>query len=130
MPNRVIGLRLTQEKLHQLGLNVEVIVGPALLELGKKVADDAASHVHRTGGDTLHLADDIKVGEVERHGNTISIKVGPSKRTAWRAKFLEFGTRLASAHAFLRPARDSNKQAVKDQIRERAAVAAKASGRG
>lgn len=127
MANRVTGLRLTEERLHQLGVRVEVMIAPTLLEIGKFVAQDASAHLdgHRTKGGDLHVADDIQVGPVEPHGHRFVVKVGPSKRTGWRAKFLEFGTRHMGAIPFLRPARDSNEEVVKETIRRRAAEAVK-----
>lgn len=123
--NRVIGLRLTQDQLHFLNERVEAIIPPTLRELGKLVAEDASAHVGRTKGGDLHVADDMVVTEPEIHGHRMVVKVGPSKRTSWRAKFLEFGTRKMGAHPFLRPARDRHKAAVKQKVKENAAAAAK-----
>ena len=127
--HRVIGLRLTEEKLHQLGVNVEVVVPGTLLALAHKVAEDAANNLtgHRTTGEHVHLADDIKVGRVEQRGRHYSVKIGPSKETGWRAKFLEWGTLHMGAIPFLRPARTKNRRLIKETIRARAAAAAEAS---
>lgn len=129
---RVTGLRLTEEKLHQLGVNVEVVVPGTLRLVAERVAIDAAANLsgHRTAGEHVHVADDIKVGEIEQRGRHYSIKVGPSKETNWRARFLEFGTRLMGAIPFLRPARSKNRLALKEEIRARAEVAVKASRLG
>lgn len=129
---RVTGLRLTETKLHYLGVNVEAIVTPTLRVLAEKVAADASANLsgHRTGGEHIHLADDIKVGAVKQRGRHYSIKVGPSKATNWRARFLEFGTRLMLAIPFLRPARSKNRRLIKETVRANAAAAAKASSIG
>ena len=126
---RVIGLRLTEEKLHQLGVNVEVVVPSTLRVVAERVAIDAAAALsgHRTAGEHVHVADDIKVGEIEQRGRHYSIKIGPSKATNWRSRFLEFGTRHMDAIPFLRPARAKNRRVVKEEIRARAAAAAEAS---
>lgn len=123
--NRVIGLRLTQDNLHFLYARVEAIIPPTLRELGRLVAADASAHVGRTKGGDLHVADDMVVTEPEIHGHRMVVKVGPSKRTSWRAKFLEYGTRLMGAYPFLRPARDRHRNAIKQKVRENAAIAAK-----
>lgn len=126
---RVIGLRLTQERLHQLGVNVEVVVAPTLHALAEKVAEDARANLegHRTEGEHVHLADDVIVGEVEQRGRHYSVKIGPSKATSWRARFLEWGTIHMSAIPFLRPARSKNRRLIKQTIRARAAAATEAS---
>ena len=125
MPHRVIGLRLTESKLAALGVTVEDAVESTLTILAHKVAEDAKANLsgHRTSGGNVHLADDIKVGEVEKKGHHYSIKIGPSKKTGWRARFLEWGTVHMGAIPFLRPARSKNRRLVKDTIRLRAAAA-------
>ena len=127
--HRVIGLKITEEKLHQLGVNVEVVVPGALRAVAVKVAADASANLsgHRTQGDHVHVADDIKVGPVEQRGRHYTVKIGPSKATAWRARFLEWGTRHMGAIPFLRPARSKNRRLIKETIRARAAAAAEAS---
>ena len=127
--HRVIGLRLTEAKLHQLGVNVEVVVPGTLHLLAEKVAADASASLsgHRTEGDHVHVADDIKVGPVERRGRHYNVKVGPSKATSWRARFLEWGTVHMAAIPFLRSARSKNRRLIKETIRARAAAAAEAS---
>jgi HK97 gp10 family phage protein len=127
--HRVIGLRLTEAKLHQLGVNVEVIVPPTLAALARKVAEDASANLnnHRTAGDHVHVADDIKVGPVEKRGRHYTVKIGPSKATSWRARFLEWGTRHMGAIPFLRPARTKNRRLIKETIRAMAAAATEAS---
>lgn len=127
--HRVIGLRLTEEKLHQLGVNVEVIVPGTLHALAVKIAADASTNLsgHRTAGEHVHVADDIKVGPVEQRGRHYTVKIGPSKATGWRARFLEWGTRHMGAIPFLRPARTKNRRLVKEAIRARAAAAVEAS---
>ena len=127
--HRVIGLRLTEEKLHQLGVNVEVVVPGTLHMLAQKVAADASANLsgHRTTGEHVHVADDIKVGAVEQRGRHFSVKIGPSKATSWRARFLEWGTVHMDAIPFLRPARSKNRRLVKETIRARAAAATEAS---
>ena len=126
---RVTGLRLTQEKLHQLGVNVEVIVAPTLHALAEKVAVDARENLsgHRTEGEGVHLADDIIVGDVEKRRRRYSVRIGPSKATSWRARFLEWGTVHMGAIPFLRPARSKNRRLIKETIRANAAAATEAS---
>lgn len=126
---RVIGLRLTEAKLHQLGVNVEVVVGPTLRVLAERVAEDARANLsgHRTEGDHVHLAYDVIVGEVEQRGRHYTVKIGPSKATSWRARFLEWGTVHMGAIPFLRPARSKNRRLIKETIRANAAAAVEAS---
>ena len=129
MAHRVIGLKLTEAKLHQLGVNVEVVVPGTLHLLAEKVAADARANLsdHRTEGDHVHVADDIQVGQVEKRGRHYTVKIGPSKATSWRARFLEWGTVHMAAIPFLRPARSKNRRAIKEAIRARAAAAVEAS---
>src|SRR5579859_5338432 len=121
MPNRVTGLKFTKDRLRLYGVHVEAIIAPTLETIGRVVAADMAAHIHSTNGDSVHLAEDIKVGPVERRGPVASLRVGPSKRTNWRSRFLEFGTRLMTARPFMRPARSRARKAVKERIRDNAA---------
>lgn len=125
---RVIGLRLTESKLAALGVRIESEVPLTLTALGHKIAEDASANLtgHRTAGEHKHLADDIQVGSIEQRGRHYSLKIGPSKETGWRARFLEYGTRLMAAVPFLRPARSKNRRLVKETIRARAAARLKA----
>lgn len=89
-----------------------------------------------------HVRDAIVVGVRQANDDGVDVDVGPSKdsKTAWRARFVEFGTKAhvqpkkggwvhpgTSAQPFLRPALDTNAEAVLEGfaagLRERLALA-------
>lgn len=62
--------------------------------------------------DHKHIRDDIRVSNVRRGDGIRYITVGPGKETAWRARFLEDGTRNMSAQPFIYPAAHENKALI------------------
>ena len=93
--------------------------------VGQIVADDAAAHLTPGHGyDTGKLAGSLAVGPVERAGHVAFVKVGPTKE-GWYGRFIEFGTRLMAAMAFLRPARDRNAGTFKTRLKASQAEALK-----
>lgn len=71
--------------------------------------------------DHLHIRDDIVIAMKKQDGVTVA-EVGPSKRTAWRARFLEFGTVKMAPNPFMsrseKLSRDEVLQAIKRELQK------------
>ena len=118
MAGRVTGLRLTQANLAALESRLKLEAIPALEEVADRVVELQKQIVHK---DTHKLEEDIHKSKVEVDPvkKVASIRIGPGKKTGWRAKFLEFGTRFMDAYPFVRPARSTVRPEVKPRIRKR-----------
>lgn len=116
--NKVSGLRLTQANLAAVEARMKLAAIPALEEVGKQAAEYMAQIVRK---DTGKLAGSIVVTRVETNPRTgrASLRVGPSKATGWRARFLEFGTRHMSAFPFVRPTRSKIRPEVAPRVKRR-----------
>ncbi len=83
-----------------------------LREAGEILAEAQRSHVPVSTIDHLHMREDISVSRVRRIDGMKVIKIGPGKKTAWRAHFSEFGTKYSTAEPFIYPAYHENKQQI------------------
>jgi HK97 gp10 family phage protein len=83
---------------------------------GEIVADTMRKEVPVSDIDHLHIRDDIKISGVKMKGGTPSVEVGPGKETAWRAKFLEFGTIKMSPNPFISRSAKLSREQVKIAI--------------
>jgi len=113
------GVERLARRLEQLGRKGALIQNKALREGGKIVADAMRNNVNRSKKMQTHIQDDIKISRVK--GDRISarhVEVGPGKETAWRAKFLEFGTKKMPAYPFVEPSLVEKREEVIETIRE------------
>lgn len=105
-----------RDRLKALGKGIDVdLAEGAMLEAADpmrqrvvELAPRSAGAGHAGGG--LHLADDINlaVGRQEPGAATVMLRI--AKAFYWR--FVEFGTRRLSAHPFIRPGYDAEKDAT------------------
>jgi len=102
-------------KVEQMGLKVSKVEGIALKAAAEPVAADMRSIVRVSRINELHIKDDIQISNVKTEAGVKYVEVGPIK-TAWRAKFLEFGTSKMTAKPFMGPAYEQNKQNIQKII--------------
>lgn len=88
-------------KLEEGAARVEKV---ALKAGGELVAEEMRLRVRLSGKNHKHIRDDIKVSGVRTQDGVKYVAVGPSKKTAWRAIFLENGTKKMAARPFAYPA--------------------------
>lgn len=69
-----------------------------------------------------HLQDNIVVSGVRRKDGVKYVQVGPNKKVAWRAHFVEFGTSSQSAKPYIEPAfratKDEALRILADEVRK------------
>jgi len=102
-------------KVEQMGLKVSKVEGVALRAAADPVAADMRSLVRFSKKNEVHIRDDIQISNVKTKAGVKYVDVGPVK-TAWRAKFLEFGTVKMTAKPFMGPAYEHNKQNIQKII--------------
>lgn len=109
----------------------ELIAG--LYKLGERIAKAAESRALKEGGEILRqemygrapegktgkLKESITVSRVKSKDDGVRyVEVGPSKETAWRAKFIEYGTVKMRAKPFMAPAVEAKQKEVYAKIAE------------
>ena len=109
----------------------ELIAG--LYKLGERIAKAAESRALKEGGEILRqemygrapegetgkLKESITVSRVKSKDDGVRyVEVGPSKETAWRAKFIEYGTVKMRAKPFMAPAVEAKRKEVYAKIAE------------
>lgn len=110
------GFEQIQNNLKRLGNKARRVENKAILEGANIVADRMRKEVPISNIDHLHIRDDIQVSNVKRKGGIPSAEVGPGVSTAWRAKFLEFGTVKMSPTPFISKSAKLSKAQVKAAI--------------
>lgn len=97
------------EVRRRLGNAASRVERVALKEGGKVLADGMKSKINRSLKNHLHLKDDIKVSGIRERDGVKYVLIGPGRKTAWRAKFLEYGTAKMKARPFAYPGFHENK---------------------
>jgi HK97 gp10 family phage protein len=110
------GYEQIQNRLKELGNKAKRVENKAILEGANIVADRMRKEVPVSNIDHLHIRDDIQVSKVKRKGGIPSAEVGPGESTAWRAKFLEFGTVKMSPNPFISRSAKLTREQVKTAI--------------
>ena len=109
-------------RLASAGRNVDIAIDDALKEVAENIKDEMQKLVPVSDINHLHIKDDIKVSDIIGEGTGKKISVGPSKKTSWRAKFIEFGTSKIKESPFIEPAhlntKAENMEIIKQKIRE------------
>lgn len=105
-------------RLQSLGDGAKRVENRALRAGGQRLAEEMKRHVNVSSRNEVHVRDDIQVSDVKTKGGVKLVEVGVGKATAWRAKFLEFGTSKMTPRPFVQPAVDTAKDEVLTAIRE------------
>jgi HK97 gp10 family phage protein len=112
------GANELMKKIDWMEDRINRMANKVLREAAKPVAEAMRANVNVSNKDHVHIRDDIKISGVRTKEDTKYIDVGPGKDTAWRAKFLEFGTSHAPPYPFIEPAIRETKEEVKRILRE------------
>lgn len=110
------GFEQIQKSLQELGNKAKRVENKAILEGANIVADRMRKEVPLSDVDHVHIRDDIQVSNVKRKNDIPVSEVGPGKETAWRAKFLEFGTVKMSPNPFISRSAKLSKEQVKKAV--------------
>lgn len=106
-------------KLEAMGNKAGRIEGDALRAAAEPVAAEMQSLVRVSAKNDYHIQEDIEISKVKTKDGIKYIEVGPGKKTNWRAKFLEFGTKNMTAQPFMAPAFEHKKRDIQEIIKKK-----------
>ncbi|MED3600982.1 HK97-gp10 family putative phage morphogenesis protein [Bacillus subtilis] len=87
---------------EKIGGDVEKVEPVALKAGGEIIAERQRGHVNRSDKQQPHMQDNITVSNVrESKDGEKFVSVGPNKKVAYRARFLEWGTSKMPPHPFI-----------------------------
>ncbi|WP_459198614.1 HK97-gp10 family putative phage morphogenesis protein [Bacillus subtilis] len=96
------GLDDLTQYFEKIGGDVEKVEPVALKAGGEIIAERQRSHVNRSDKQQPHMQDNITVSNVrESKDGEKFVSVGPNKKVAYRARFLEWGTSKMPPHPFI-----------------------------
>ncbi|MGG3798985.1 HK97-gp10 family putative phage morphogenesis protein [Metabacillus fastidiosus] len=100
------GIDDLERMFEQIGADIEQADKKALKAGGQVIANKQIELVNRSGKDQAHMQDNIRVSAVKEAEGGKFVEVGPNKKVAWRAKFLEFGTSKMPPYPFVEKGAD------------------------
>ncbi|WAH38617.1 HK97-gp10 family putative phage morphogenesis protein [Alicyclobacillus dauci] len=107
------GLDSLVSRLQSMGRVGSRIANNALKKAAEPLQQAMMDNVNLSKYNDIHLRDDIEISRVKTDSSGQRyVEVGPGKQTAWRAKFLEFGTSKMTAHPFMDPALKDSKDKI------------------
>ncbi|MGG0715065.1 HK97-gp10 family putative phage morphogenesis protein [Bacillus subtilis] len=96
------GLDDLTQYFEKIGGDVEKVEPVALKAGGEIIAERQRGHVNRSDKQQPHMQDNITVSNVrESKDGEKFVSVGPNKKVAYRARFLEWGTSKMPPHPFI-----------------------------
>jgi HK97 gp10 family phage protein len=114
---KISGMEAIDHKLNAYSKKMQLIERTAIRAGAEILADKIREEVPVSDIDHLHIRDDIMISNVKRQDKIPFVEVGPSKKTAWRARFLEYGTIKMSPNPFMSRAEKLSRDAVSDVIK-------------
>lgn len=97
----ITGLEGAVNFFDNLGEQAEKAENQALKAGGEVIKKYQIANVNRSHKDQPHIQDNISVGRPKETDEGKMTEVGPNKKVAWRAKFLEYGTSKMPAYPFI-----------------------------
>ncbi len=117
----VNGMEEIQRRLMQLGNDKKIVENKAVREGAQHLLEKMKEEVPVSNINHTHIRDDLKITGVKRASGVPVVEVGPGKKTAWRARFLEFGTVKMSPNPFIsrsvKLSKEDVKAAIKSELR-------------
>ncbi|WP_339161807.1 HK97-gp10 family putative phage morphogenesis protein [Siminovitchia sp. FSL W7-1587] len=95
------GLEGTMSFFEKLGEEAEKAEDQALKAGGEVIKKHQIDNVKRSAKNQPHIQDNITVGRPKETDEGKLVEVGPNRKVAWRAKFLEYGTSKMPAYPFI-----------------------------
>ncbi|MCY7912275.1 HK97-gp10 family putative phage morphogenesis protein [Bacillus haynesii] len=101
------GLADLDRYFERIGEDVEQAEDVALQAGGEIIAEHQRQNVNRSDKNQPHIADNITVSKArESKGAEKFVSIGPNKKVAYRARFLEYGTSKMPPYPFIEKGRD------------------------
>jgi HK97 gp10 family phage protein len=117
MSIEIEGMAELRQRLQALGDKAKRVENKAIKAGGEIVATHMRENVNVSSKDQVHIRNDIVVSGIKKTGGETHVTVGPGKATAWRARFLEFGTVKMRPYPFIDPAAQQSKHEVTEAIK-------------
>lgn len=113
------GMQELIDKVNKLGLKGEAIKKKTLDKAGKLVKDSMEKKAPRSEETKKHMADNIKVSDIEREDGVDFVKIGPNKGDSsefYYSKFTEWGTSKIPAQHWAENSLLENKKEINQTI--------------
>lgn len=115
------GMQELIDKINKLGEKGEEIKKNALDKAGNLVKNSMEKKAPRSDESKKHMADNIKVSDIEKVDGVDFIKIGPNKGDSsefFYSKFTEWGTSKIPAQHWAKNSVLENKKEINEIIRE------------
>lgn len=111
------GMAELQRRLTDMGSQAKRIENKAIRAGSAILLEQMQKEVPLSTEDHIHIRDDLKVGSISRKEGYPVATVGPTKETAWRAKFLEYGTVKMPPNPFISRAAEESRRSVAEVMK-------------
>lgn len=115
------GMDALVDKINMLGAKGEVIKKKALERAGEKVKTSMEKKAPRSKLAKKHMADHIKVSDIDKEDGVDFIQIGPNKgdnSEFFYSKFTEFGTSKIPAQHWAEKSVHENRRNINEMIKE------------
>ena len=110
------GLDELTAKFQEMGRDVEKVDNQALKAGGEIIAQHQKANVNRSNKNQAHIQDNLTVSRPKENDDGKFVEVGPSKKVAWRAKFLEYGTSKMPPYPFIEKGADEGAEEATESM--------------
>ncbi|MCM8710848.1 HK97 gp10 family phage protein [Clostridium sp. SYSU_GA19001] len=115
------GMQELIDRVNKLGARGDVIKKRALDKAGNLVKTSMEKNAPRSNKTKRHMADNIKVSDIEKENGVDFIEIGPNKgdnSEFFYSKFTEFGTSKITAQHWAEKSVLENKREINNIIKE------------
>ena len=115
------GMQELIDKVNKLGVKGDEIKKNALNKAGQIVKETMEGKAPRSKENKIHMADNIKVSDIERSDGVDFIKIGPDKGDVsefFYSKFTEWGTSKIPAQHWASKSVKENQRKINEVIKE------------
>ncbi|KXG09949.1 hypothetical protein AT864_01509 [Anoxybacillus sp. P3H1B] len=106
------GIDELEQFFEKLSDDIDKVDNQALKVGGKIIAKHQRENVNRSSKNQPHIQDNITVSRPQETDEGKFVTVGPNKKVAWRAKFLEYGTSKMPPYPFIEKGADEGEAEV------------------
>lgn len=115
------GMQELIDRVNKLGVKGEIIKKKALEKAGNLVKDSMEKNAPRSSLSKKHMADNIKVSDIEKENGVDFVEIGPNKgdnSEFFYSKFSEWGTSSQPAQHWAENSVLENKREINNIIKE------------
>lgn len=115
------GMQEVIDRVNKLGAKGEIIKKKALDKAGNLVKDSMEKNAPRSSLSKKHMADNIKISDMEKENGVDFVEIGPNKgdnSEFFYSKFSEWGTSSQPAQHWVENSVLENKKEIDEIIKE------------